>query len=177
MIIPPSIEALVRAAGFTQIRTLDWGEHVVLEHGAARLTLTAVPAHHAHDPALDAQLGRVNGYVLTWAGAAAPYTAYWTGDSVLFDGQTDPLAAVGPIDLLIPHMGAVGCDGAQGLRTMDADEAVALVARVQPRRVVPIHHATFGHYREPISALEQRAETAGWRGRLTVVPEGGAVRF
>ena len=117
--------------------------------------------------------GKVNGYVLSWEGAAGPYRIYWTGDSVLFDGQSDAVASLGPIDLLLPHMGAVGVDGPKGLRTMDADEAVTLIARVRPRRVVPIHHTTFGHYREPISALAQRAAAAGLGDRLTLVPEGG----
>jgi len=163
----------VRAAGFDNVRTLDWNETTVLTHGAARLRITAVPAHHSHDPEIDVQVGKVNGYVLSWEAPAPAYAVYWTGDSVIYDGQAEGLARFGPIDLLLPHMGGVGGDGPLGLRTMDADEAVELIRRVKPREVIPIHHTTFGHYREPISALVQRA-AAGLTARLTVLAEGGA---
>jgi len=189
LIVPPHILADVQAAGFRNVKTLDWGESLTLTHGGARLTITAVPAHHAHDPAADAQSLKVNGYVLAWrhdlasdrakgASEAEPplvkadYTIYWTGDSVIFPGQAAAVAPFQPIDLLLPHMGAVGSDG-PALKTMDADELDALVAAINARRIIPIHHTTFGHYREPISAVEQHARRAGWSTRLLVLPEGG----
>jgi L-ascorbate metabolism protein UlaG (beta-lactamase superfamily) len=138
------------------------------------LRITAVPAHHAHDPALDVKLGKGNGYVLVWEGAGRRYSAYWTGDSVLFDGQREAIAPFGSIDLLLPHMGAVGCDG-PALRTMGADEASVLIGWLEPKRIIPIHHTTFGHYREPIDALLQRAAEEGFADRLRVVREGGVV--
>src|SRR5262249_9201552 len=127
-IVPPSIEALVRAAGFTNVRTLDWGESLDLAHGASTLHVTAGPAHHSPDPATDVQLGKVNGYILAWDGPEGRYAIYWTGDSVVFDGQVEGLAKLAPIDLLLPHMGGVGGDGPGGLRTMNADEALSLIA-------------------------------------------------
>jgi L-ascorbate metabolism protein UlaG (beta-lactamase superfamily) len=167
-IVPPSIEPLVREAGFSHVRTLDWGESLELAHGAARLRITAVPAHHSDDPAIDVQVGKVNGYVLAWDGPGGRYTAYWTGDCVVLDGQVEGLASFGPIDLLLPHMAG---DGPFGLRTMNADEAVQLIARLRPREVIPIH-TTFGHHREPVSALVQRVAAAGLDVQLIVVPEG-----
>jgi L-ascorbate metabolism protein UlaG (beta-lactamase superfamily) len=190
VIVPPHILADVQAAGFRNVKTLDWGESLTLAHGDARLTITAVPAHHAHDPAVDAQALKVNGYVLAWRhdtatvggapqgqpgarpGTRATFTVYWTGDSVIFPEQAAALAAFQPVDLLLPHMGAVGSDG-PALKTMDADELDALVAAIRPRQIIPIHHTTFGHYREPIAAVEQHAQRAGWSTRLLVLPEGG----
>jgi L-ascorbate metabolism protein UlaG (beta-lactamase superfamily) len=190
VVVPPHILADVQAAGFRNVKTLDWGESLTLTHGDARLTITAVPAHHAHDPVADAQSLKVNGYVLAWrhdaaavargpegqAGTppvtAADFTIYWTGDSVIFPGQAAAVAPFQPIDLLLPHMGAVGSDG-PALKTMDADELDALVAEVRPGQIIPIHHTTFGHYREPISAVEQHARRAGWKATLLVLPEGG----
>lgn len=60
---------------------------------------------------------------------------------------------------------------ALGLRTMDADEAVKGMEILRPRLTVPIHHTTFGHYREPIEALEQRVAAKGLAG-LRVPREG-----
>jgi L-ascorbate metabolism protein UlaG (beta-lactamase superfamily) len=77
--------------------------------------------------------------------------------------------------LLLPHLGGVGGDGDLGLRTMNSEEAVSLVRLVDPKLVVPIHHTTFAHYREPIEALEQRADEAGLGPRFDFPTEGKSI--
>jgi L-ascorbate metabolism protein UlaG (beta-lactamase superfamily) len=139
------------------------------------LRVLAVPAHHAHDPQLDRDLGRGNGYVLEFADARGTFRVYWTGDAVLADDSRDFAQHHGAIDLLLPHLGAVGGDGALGLRTMDAAEALELTKRVAPGLVVPIHHTTFGHYREPIVALQERASEAGVAERFSFLRVGEAI--
>lgn len=162
----------MRAAGFTDVRPLDWGESVTLEAHGTKLVVHAVAAHHAHDGALDQQLGRGNGYVLEWTDARGTYRVYWTGDAVLSDEMSTLTASYGPVDLLLPHLGGVGGDGGRGLRTMNAEELLRLVRLVDPRLVIPIHHTTFEHYREPIAALEERSKEAGDAGRVLVLREG-----
>lgn len=164
----------MRAAGFADVRALDWGESTTLEAHGTRLVVHAVPAHHAHGADLDHQLGRGNGYVLEWLDARGAYRVYWTGDAVVSDEMKTITSTYGRVDLLLPHMGGVGGDGALGLRTMNAEELMSLVALVQPRLVVPIHHTTFGHYREPIAALVQRAREAGLAQRFVFLEEGGS---
>ena len=151
----------VRAAGFTDVRPLDWGESLTLTTAGVTLRVLAVPAHHAHDAQLDHDIGRGNGYVLEFADARGTFRAYWTGDAVLADESRDFVEHYGAIDLLLPHLGGVGGDGALGLRTMNAEEALELTKRITPHLVLPIHHTTFGHYREPIVALQERANEAG----------------
>ncbi|MDP8999590.1 MAG: hypothetical protein M3O46_05705 [Myxococcota bacterium] len=84
-------------------------------------------------------------------------------------------ATYGPIDLLLPHLGGVGGDGDLGLRTMNSEEAISLVRLLDPKMVVPIHHTTFAHYREPIEALMQRADEAGLSSRFRFPTEGKIV--
>jgi L-ascorbate metabolism protein UlaG (beta-lactamase superfamily) len=170
------VEAM-RSAGFTDVRALDWGQALTLSHGSTTLRVTAEPAHHAHDASLDQHLGRGNGYVLDWSSPSGTYRAYWTGDAVLSDESRTLTERAGPIDLLLPHMGGVGGDGGLGLRTMNAEELLGLVARVQPRAVVPIHHTTFAHYREPIEALEQRAAESGLSHLFRFLREGESVEL
>lgn len=162
----------MRAAGFRDVRALDWGESTTITAHGTSLRVLAVAAHHAHDAALDVEVGKGNGYVLEWRDPRGVYRAYWTGDAVLADETQHFSERYGHIDLLLPHMGGVGGDGSLGLRTMDAAEAIELTQRVDPSLIVPIHHTTFAHYREPIEALEQRATEAGLAPRFRFLHEG-----
>jgi L-ascorbate metabolism protein UlaG (beta-lactamase superfamily) len=175
VIVPPTGVEPMRSAGFADVRPLDWGESATFDGRGTTLVVTAVPAHHAHDPELDRTIGRVNGYVLRFGGAGGPYRIYWTGDAVLSDEMKTLASTYGPIDLLLPHLGGVGGDGDLGLRTMTSQEAVALVGLVDPKVVIPIHHTTFAHYREPIEALVQRADEAGLGARFRFPVEGAPI--
>lgn len=172
VILPPSAEATMRAAGFTNLRVLDWGGETTLGAEGPRVRITAVEAHHSHDPATDVAVGKVNGYVIAWEGKPGPYRLYWTGDAVGDASMRQVAALHGALDLFLPHLGAVGSDGPLGLKTMDAEEATAAVVALRPALVIPIHHTTFGHYREPVSAFQQRALAAGVGDRVRVLREG-----
>ncbi|HKU39898.1 MAG TPA: MBL fold metallo-hydrolase [Polyangiales bacterium] len=174
VVVAKAGEAALREAGFRDVRGLDWGESTTIGAGGATLRVLAVAAHHAHDPDLDREVGKGNGYVLEWKDTRGTYRVYWTGDAVLSDETKEFTALYGSVDLLLPHMGGVGGDGGLGLRTMNAEEALELVKRVNPKRVMPIHHTTFGHYREPIDALEQRAAELGEAGRFEFLRLGRA---
>jgi L-ascorbate metabolism protein UlaG (beta-lactamase superfamily) len=156
----------MRAAGFLDVRGLDWGETTTISAGSTTLRVLAVAAHHAHEPDLDREVGKGNGYILEWHHGADSYRAYWTGDAVLADETQHFAEHYGRVDLLLPHMGGVGGDGHRGLRTMDAAEALELTRRVDPKLVMPIHHTTFAHYREPIEALEQLVQEQNEAGRF-----------
>jgi L-ascorbate metabolism protein UlaG (beta-lactamase superfamily) len=170
-VLPPDAVEPMRAAGFTRLSPLDWDEQTVVPTRAGQLHILAVPARHSHDPELDATLGKGNGYVLRWEGTA-PYTIYWTGDSVFTEDMQAVAQRAAPLDLWLPHLGAVGVDGPRGLRTLDADEAVEAALLLQPRNVVPIHHTTFGHYREPVTAFVQQAQVRGLPARVEVPVDG-----
>jgi len=175
VIVPPSGVETMRAAGFTDVRSLDWGQSVTITASGTTLEVHAVAAHHAHDPDLDHKIGRVNGYVLSFSGNGGSYKTYWTGDAVLADEMKTIATTFGTIDLLLPHLGGVGGDGDLGKRTMDSEEAITLTRWVNPLRVIPIHHTTFSHYREPIEALEQRATEAGLTPRYVFPVEGRTI--
>lgn len=165
----------MRAAGFLDVRPLDWGQELTLEAHGTRLRVLAVPAHHSHDAEVEAEVGKGNGYVLEWQDAFGPYRAYWTGDAVLSDDSVRAVNLSGHVDLLLPHLGGVGGDGEHGLRTMDAAETVELVRRVSPTWVVPIHHTSFGHYREPIEALQERAAESGGEAQFHFLRLGESI--
>jgi L-ascorbate metabolism protein UlaG (beta-lactamase superfamily) len=122
----------MRGAGFSDVRGLDWGESTTLTAGETTLRVLAVAAHHAHDPDLDREVGKGNGYLLEWKDAAGSYRIYWTGDAVLSDETKDFVAQYGRVDLLLPHMAGVGGDGDRGLRTqLPSDDWTQLRAPAQ----------------------------------------------
>jgi L-ascorbate metabolism protein UlaG (beta-lactamase superfamily) len=175
LVVAAAGAAAMRAAGFTDVRPIDWGESVTLKKGSVELAVHAVPAHHSHDVEIDREVGKGNGYILELRDPSGHYVIYWTGDSVLSEEMRTVVSKLGPIDLMLPHMGGVGGDGDRGLRTMDAEEAMALFNWVSPRFVIPIHHTTFSHYREPIEALTERASEAGLSERFLIPREGVAL--
>jgi N-acyl-phosphatidylethanolamine-hydrolysing phospholipase D len=167
----------MRAAGFQDVRPLDWGESVTLAKGQTQLRVVAFPAHHSHDPEVERAVGKGNGYILEWRDPQGSYRVYWTGDAVISDETRDFVKHYGRVDLLLPHMGGVGGDGEHGLRTMNAEEALELTRRVDPKLVMPIHHTTFDHYREPIEALEQQASEKGEAARFRFLRLGERAAF
>ena len=82
---------------------------------------------------------------------------------------------IGRVDLLVPHLGAVGMGGVRGRLTLDASEAVRMVELFQPGRVVPVHHHTFSHYVEPVRVFEEQMRAAGLESRLCVLEEGETI--
>jgi L-ascorbate metabolism protein UlaG (beta-lactamase superfamily) len=116
-------------------------------------------------------LGVVNGYVIEHNSPNGPYRLYWTGDTVWFDGLPEIRRRAGLVNLVIPHIGAVGRDGPWGRMTLDAREALDVLALFAPARMIPIHHHTFSHYVEPVDALQTIAAGEGLGARLTVLRE------
>lgn len=175
VIIPPAGVEMMRAAGFTDVRALDWGQTLTLESGGTTLTITGAPAHHAHAPALDSFLGKGNGYVFAFAGKGGAYRVFWTGDSVLNEDTGAFVKEHGPFDLVMADLGGVGIDGKIGLRSMTSEEAISLARLVDSKIFVPIHHTSFSHYREPIEALVQRAEEEGMTARFWFPTQGKSI--
>jgi L-ascorbate metabolism protein UlaG (beta-lactamase superfamily) len=177
MILPPTAVEPMRAAGFDNLVVLDWGEATKLVRGKATLEITAVPAHHAHDAALDTQIGRGNGWVLRFSDPQGSYVLYVSGDAVLAPEMATANKVYGPIDLFVPHLGGVAIDKPGAQRTMTAAEALTAFEQMGAKMMLPIHHTTFGHYREPIEVLRERALEAKVDRRVVIVPVGEKTPF
>ncbi|HEX6608161.1 MAG TPA: MBL fold metallo-hydrolase [Chloroflexia bacterium] len=170
--VPRPDAAAVRRWGFASVWGLTWWQYFTLEKDGARLRVTALPARHAADDAVNTDMGLVNGYLIEYRTAQEHYSVYWTGDTVWFDGLTVIREQAGRPDLLVPHMGAVGADGPRGRLTLDATEATHLIDLFQPATVIPVHHHTFAHYVEPIDRLKSALQATPYAGRLVVLREG-----
>jgi L-ascorbate metabolism protein UlaG (beta-lactamase superfamily) len=158
---------------FRDTEGLEWWQSLDLEKRGELLRITAVPARHSHDDVQNDRLGTGNGYLFEYScDLGLCFRMYWTGDTVWFDGMRDIYTRAGQLDLLVPHLGAVGLGGPYGMMTLDSSEAVQVIELFQPRTIVPIHHHTFSHYVEPVSALQDRLRGTPFQDRLVVLQEG-----
>ena len=172
VIAAPDHTDALNARGFHQTRSLPWWHVWVSVKDGETLTITAVPARHAHTDQLNAELGVVNGYLIDHRADGSRYRVYWTGDTVWFDNLTGIKAQAGQLDLLIPHLGAVGIDGTYGQMTLDAAEAARVADLFEADAIIPIHHHTFSHYVEPIEVFQARLRGTPHERALHVLKEG-----
>ena len=162
----------IEQKGFLSVTALDWWQSLTLTKGNEQLTLTALPAHHSHDPRMNIELGVVIGYLIEFLSGRYHFKIYWTGDTVWFDEMVSIQKRVGEIDLLVPHLGAVGMGGPFGMMTFNAEEAERVIRVFEPKAVIPIHHHTFTHYVEPISVLQEILSGTVYAQRLHILTEG-----
>jgi N-acyl-phosphatidylethanolamine-hydrolysing phospholipase D len=85
--------------------------------------------------------------------------------------------AAGDLDLLIPHLGAVGMGGPWGLMTLNSNEAVKLVELMAPHAIIPIHHHTFSHYVETVDLFQKELENIKHTRRLFILHQGESLCF
>lgn len=147
-----------------------------LAHGAARrfdgpqgrVTVTAVPAVHSLNTQISAVLGLGNGYLIEVEAGGRQQRLYWAGDSFDAAPVSAALAGLRPVDLFIPHIGAVGGGGTLGQISMTCGQAADFAARLAPKAVMPVHHSTYALYQEGPEALRaaHAATAPAWKLRL-----------
>jgi L-ascorbate metabolism protein UlaG (beta-lactamase superfamily) len=128
-------------------RGLDnWSTTTLTREGLPSLTVTATPCRHG--PPLSRPIaGKVIGFAVHAEGS--PRTDLWmTGDTVMYP-QVRAAAERLDVDVALVHLGGVGFPLTGPLKyTMTADDAVDLIAALQPRIAVPVHYEGWSHFRE-----------------------------
>jgi L-ascorbate metabolism protein UlaG (beta-lactamase superfamily) len=114
------------------LRIVEVGEGDSVAIGA--VTMTTTHAHHdGHRMPRSRHVGPALGFVLRADGE----TAWFAGDTGLFDG----LAAVGPVDVALVPVGGWGPTLGPG--HLDPEQAAEAVRRVGAAHAIPIHYGTF----------------------------------
>jgi L-ascorbate metabolism protein UlaG (beta-lactamase superfamily) len=110
------------------------------------------------------------GFFLNLMSKERPFSAYVTGD-VLYSDQVRHLQQErGHSNLLVMYLGAEHKNGA--LRSADAKEAMQIVYRMQPNAIAAVHHTSFSHYTEPVSAFVEKINLTIYENRLRRLREG-----
>ena len=175
VILPPADFDKLKGMGFNKADSLPWGASRMFDAGAGHVTITAVPARHSENPAMDKILGVGNGYWFKFSQGEWQRTVYWTGDSFPTIDVINAVKRLGRPDVMIPHLGGVGTTGALGQVSMGARQVLAFASAVSPRKVLPIHHSTYSLYLEPISVLA--GESIGKPFGLDLISEGTTVQY
>jgi L-ascorbate metabolism protein UlaG (beta-lactamase superfamily) len=123
------------------------------------LVVTSVPANDG-----------ATGYFLRLISSERPFSAYITGDTLYSDHTRELQRTHGYANLLVMYAGAERHGAA--LRSADGKEAMQIVYRMQPNAIAAVHHTSFSHYTEPISAFVEKINLTIYENRLRRLREG-----
>lgn len=165
----------VQKAGFTLLNALQAGQTKTYSAGQGQIQITAIPADHTDNKALEPLLGHGLGYLIKFIEGKQEFTLYWTGDTLATPGVINTVKALGAIDLLVPNMGRVGTTGPLGKISMGASDLITLANTLKVKKVFPIHHTSYELYLEPISELSRLASNQTWG--LDILSEGSGLSY
>lgn len=138
--------------------------------GAARISITAVPAQHGPD-GTDEVTGPVIGFILAAAGLD---TVYISGDNASLDVVRAITERIGSVDIAVIFAGAVQIsrrfDGAY--LTLSSDRAAEAAIIIGARVAVPVHFEGWTHFTQGADALRAAFAGNGVTDRLRL-PERG----
>lgn len=164
----------LRQWGFEATGLETWQTHE-LSQGDERLTVTSLPGVHARG-LLGKLLPPVMGSLLEHrVGEEVVRRVYLTGDT-LTGAHLDTIHARHPdIDVAVVHLG--GTRVLFHTVTMDAEQGVDLLRRVDPDAVVPVHYDDYGVFRSPLSDFTAAAQRSGFAARIMAPARGETVSF
>jgi L-ascorbate metabolism protein UlaG (beta-lactamase superfamily) len=168
--------AALRDKGFVNARPLETWQTQTLTKGGATLRLTAMPGIHGPGP-LQALLPPVMGSMLEFA-APNGQTAlrlYLTGDTLFIDELKEIPQRYPEVDLMLIHLGGTRIFGV--MLTMDAEQGVATIRLINPRRTVPIHYNDYEVFKSPLEDFVRAVEEAGLSERVVYLHHGETYDF
>jgi L-ascorbate metabolism protein UlaG (beta-lactamase superfamily) len=166
----------LNALGFEQGYPLDTWESLVVQKGDATLNITAMPAKHATDDAVNQLLMPVNGHLLEFSrNSDHLYRLYITGDTMLVDGLEDIPRRYPDIDLGLIHTG--GTTFLVTVVTMTGEQGVKAVEITKPRTAIPIHYNDFSVFLSGLDDFKKAAQTSTARTEFVYLSHGETYRF
>jgi L-ascorbate metabolism protein UlaG (beta-lactamase superfamily) len=162
--------------GFEQGYPLDTWESLVVHKGDATLTITAMPAKHAIEEAVNELLMPVNGHLLDFSrNGDQLYRLYITGDTMLVDNLEDIPRRYPDIDLGLIHAG--GTTFLVTVVTMTGEQAVKAVEITKPRTAIPIHYNDFSVFLSGLDDFKKAAQTSTTSTKFVYLAHGETYTF
>lgn len=157
----------------------ELGQHAVLKCGEKKkyqiktytIEVEAIPAIHGVNPVSAFFAGKVNGYLVTITKDNESKTIYFTSDTVYKKRVINKLKNR-KIDLLVPNMGAAKQGSWIMTLTLNAKMLQKMIAKLNPKIVIPVHYGTFEHYKEPVEKIREIADE-----RVRIVAVGSKTKI
>jgi L-ascorbate metabolism protein UlaG (beta-lactamase superfamily) len=174
VVTTPQARKELESLGFRRVTGLDTWESATVPKAGTELRITACPGRHG--PGLvDLVLPDVMGSVLELVGDSTSPRVYVSGDTLVFDGLQEIARRYPELDVAVLHLGGTKVLGI--LVTMDAEQGVEAVRRLQPDVVLPVHFDDFDVFTSPLSDFLQEAERAGFGDRVVPLERGARHDF
>jgi L-ascorbate metabolism protein UlaG (beta-lactamase superfamily) len=172
VITTPSAARRLGRWGFEARGLSTWSTETLHRDGET-LTVESLPGIHARG-VMGALLPPVMGSLLEHRVAGELRRRVYVSGDTLTGGHISEIAERHrDIDVAVMHLG--GTRVLFHTVTMDADEGVDFLQRVQPEHAIPIHHDDYGVFRSPVSDFERAAASAGLDGLVRRVRRGETV--
>ncbi|OBJ90483.1 MBL fold metallo-hydrolase [Mycobacterium asiaticum] len=166
----------LRALGFQRGLPLDTWESVEVRKGEATLKITAMPAKHATEEAVEELLMPVNGHLLDFGrDGELRYRLYITGDTMLVDNLKEIPQRYPDIDLGLIHTG--GTTFLVTVVTMTGEQAVRAVEITKPRTAIPIHYNDFSVFLSGLDDFQKAAEASRTATEFVYLAHGESYTF
>jgi L-ascorbate metabolism protein UlaG (beta-lactamase superfamily) len=164
------------ALGFTQGHPLDTWESLQVRKDEATLTITAMPAKHATEEAVNELLMPVNGHLLEFGrNGESLYRLYITGDTMLVEGLEEIPRRHPDIDLGLIHTG--GTTFLVTVVTMTGEQGVRAVEITKPRTAIPIHYNDFSVFLSGLDDFKQAAQASTSQTEFVYLTHGETYTF
>lgn len=135
-----------------QVDFMKWGQIQEFKKGDLTVKIEAIPCVHASNSLAALFAGSVNGYWLEVSSKGKQLSIYITGDTIVHTKVTKVLEGR-RVDVLIPNVGGGGLGLFGGPYTFTTKGLIEVMDIIKPKKVLPVHHSTFSHYKEPIEKL------------------------
>jgi L-ascorbate metabolism protein UlaG (beta-lactamase superfamily) len=164
------------ALGFHRGYSLDTWESLTVQKGDATLQITAMPARHATEEAVNEMLMPVNGHLLDFRRDGDQlYRLYITGDTMLVDSLEDIPRRYPDIDLGLIHTG--GTTFLITVVTMTGEQAVKAVEITKPRTAIPIHYNDFSVFLSGLDDFKTAAHASTANTEFVYLAHGDTYTF
>ena len=168
--------AKLSSLGFEQGYPLDTWESLMVQKGDATLTITAMPAKHATEEAVNELLMPVNGHLLDFSGNDDHlYRLYITGDTMLVASLEDIPRRYPDIDLGLIHTG--GTTFLVTVVTMTGEQGVKAVEITKPRIAIPIHYNDFSVFLSGLDDFKKAARASTTSTEFVYLAHGETYKF
>src|SRR3984893_9223679 len=164
------------ALSFNKGFALDTWESLEVHKGDATLTITAMPAKHATEEAVNELLMPVNGHLLDLSRSGDQlYRLYITGDTMLVDSLQDIPRRYPDIDLGLIHTG--GTTLLVTVVTMTGEQGVRAVEITKPRTAIPIQYNDFSVFLSGLDDFKKAAQSSTASTKFVYLTHGESYTF